>query len=73
MSPGGPGVNTYMTRKKESRRRRDARVAQVMEWWAMGVSREAIAERLGVTPERVRQIVEQFGEEVMGPTDRNRP
>jgi hypothetical protein len=42
-------------------RDRIARDELIMELWEMGVSREEIAERVDLTPQRVSQIVNGFG------------
>ena len=40
---------------------RIARDQQIMEWWAMGKSREWIAEQVDLSPMRISQIVNNFG------------
>lgn len=40
---------------------REERNAWIMELWAMGLSREDIAERVDLTVQRVSQIVNSFG------------
>jgi hypothetical protein len=57
---------------------REKRNQHVLELWQMGYSRQEIAGRVDVTPQRVSQIVLSFGvedrnKEVMQPTDRDRP
>jgi transcriptional regulator with XRE-family HTH domain len=47
-----------------------------MELWQLGWSRRAIAERFDLTPQRISQIVNNFGygwREVIAKHDRNRP
>ena len=46
---------TYHPRS-ETRERLEKRDAQIREWWAMGLSRQEIAERVDLTPQRVWQI-----------------
>jgi hypothetical protein len=59
-----------------SREEQESRNVRIMELWALGYSRQAIAERVDLTPQRISQIVNSFGEgwrEGVTRTNRNRP
>lgn len=59
-----------------SREEQESRNVRIMELWALGYSRQAIAERVDLTPQRISQIVNNFGygwRKEVSRTDRNRP
>lgn len=51
----------------------EARYARVHELWALGLERREIADREGITPQRVSQILRRFGEVRPRPTRPRRP
>jgi hypothetical protein len=54
---------------------RQARNVAILELWAMGFSRQEIAEQYDLTPVRIGQIINDFGQhekEVVLKTHRNR-